>query len=217
MKGLLLLLLVAMVHARGRVFQRFSPEILANMGYGGGHVGMYREVSQAGGQGAICRPQLIFRRSKYLIQSDNMIDEEPFSAEVIKKPCYGSFCISNEYCCHGTVCDFDGNYGRCVFVRGRRLGEMCRRDADCESGLICGMTEGSLVSTCGVPLTLPKQYNEECETSSDCDISRGLCCQLQRRHRQTHRKVRFRAHTHTHSADILLQCMCNLDLILNPF
>lgn len=36
------------VSARGRVFQRFSPEILANLGYGGGHMGMYREVRKDG-------------------------------------------------------------------------------------------------------------------------------------------------------------------------
>lgn len=101
-------------------------------------------------------------------------------------------CTSNDYCCPGTVCDWDGgsSYGRCVFVRGRRLGEPCRRDADCESGFICSPTEGGSGSVCSVPLSMPKQYNEECETSTDCDVSRGLCCQLQRRHRQTHRKVR---------------------------
>ena len=115
-----------------------------------------------------------------------MIEEEPFSMELLKKPCYGNLCTSNVQCCPGTVCDWDGH---CVFVRGRRLGELCRRDADCDSGLICGETDG-LVSVCSVPLSIPKQYNEECETSTDCDISRGLCCQLQRRHRQTHRKVR---------------------------
>lgn len=48
MRGLLPLLLVAVivvvgVRARGRVFQRFSPDILANLGYGGGP---YREVGQ---------------------------------------------------------------------------------------------------------------------------------------------------------------------------
>lgn len=37
--------LLAGVCARGGVFQRFSPERLANLGYGGvSHLGMYREV-----------------------------------------------------------------------------------------------------------------------------------------------------------------------------
>lgn len=30
---------------------------------------------------------------------------------------------------------------------------------------------------------------EECNMSSECDVTRGLCCQLQRRHRQASRKV----------------------------
>lgn len=120
-----------------------------------------------------------------------MIDEDPYAMEQLKKPCYGNLCTSNDYCCPGTVCDWDGrSYGRCVFARGRGLGEMCRRDADCDSGLICGLTEGSPVSICSVPLSMPKQYNEPCESSNECDMTLGLCCQLQRRHRQQHRKVR---------------------------
>lgn len=39
--------------------------------------------------------------------------------------------------------------------------------------------------------------------SSECDISRGLCCQLQRRHRQTPRKV---------ISHNLLFYLCNLTL-----
>lgn len=30
---------------------------------------------------------------------------------------------------------------------------------------------------------------EDCIMSSDCDITKGLCCQVQRRHRQAPRKV----------------------------
>lgn len=39
--------------------------------------------------------------------------------------------------------------------------------------------------------------DEECNVSGECDISRGLCCQLQRRHRQTPRKVFFMRYFHT--------------------
>ncbi|RWS23787.1 prohormone-3-like protein [Leptotrombidium deliense] len=34
-----------------------------------------------------------------------------------------------------------------------------------------------------------KQYNDECLTSNECDSSRGLCCQLIRRHRMAPRKL----------------------------
>lgn len=192
--------------ARGRVFNRFSPEILANLGYGG-HGGMHHRTQpffEVSSREVLTEP--VRHSGLLLLQMDNMIEEEPFSME-LKKSCYGNLCTSNDYCCPGTVCDWDGTYGRCVFMRGRRLGELCRRDADCESGFICAMSAGSLASVCSVPLSSPKQYNEECETSSDCDITRGLCCQLQRRHRQTHRKV---GKTYCASLNILL--LLDLDL-----
>lgn len=82
-----------------------------------------------------------------------MIDEEPYPMD----KCYGTMCTSNEYCCPGTVCDYDGGLGRCVYVRGRGLGEICRRDSDCDSALVCGITEGSLVRVCSVTISMPKQ------------------------------------------------------------
>lgn len=33
--------------------------------------------------------------------------------------------------------------GNCLFAYGRKLGELCRRDADCESGLICDVSAAS--------------------------------------------------------------------------
>ncbi|KAL3286394.1 hypothetical protein HHI36_000903 [Cryptolaemus montrouzieri] len=80
--------------------------------------------------------------------------------------------------------------GSCLFAYGRRVGELCRRDTDCESGLVCAEAEpGTLTRVCRPPVHQNKQYSEVCNMSSECDISRGLCCQLQRRHRQAPRKV----------------------------
>lgn len=42
---------------------------------------------------------------------------------------------------------------------------------------------------CRPPMMSSKQYAELCNVSGECDISRGLCCQVQRRHRQQPRKV----------------------------
>lgn len=42
---------------------------------------------------------------------------------------------------------------------------------------------------CRPPSAGRKQYNEDCNTSSECDVTRGLCCIMQRRHRQKARKV----------------------------
>lgn len=62
--------------------------------------------------------------------------------------------------------------GNCLFAYGRKLGELCRRDADCESGLICDISAASGATVCRAPMAIAKQYSEECATSSDCDISR---------------------------------------------
>lgn len=62
--------------------------------------------------------------------------------------------------------------GNCLFAYGRKLGELCRRDADCESGLICDVSATSGASVCRAPMAIAKQYAEDCITSSDCDITR---------------------------------------------
>lgn len=62
--------------------------------------------------------------------------------------------------------------GNCLFAYGRKLGELCRRDADCESGLVCDISAISGSSVCRAPMVLAKQYAEDCIASSDCDITR---------------------------------------------
>lgn len=62
--------------------------------------------------------------------------------------------------------------GNCLFAYGGKLGELCRRDADCESGLVCDAAAIAGASVCAAPMATPKQYAEECSTSSDCDIRR---------------------------------------------
>ncbi|XP_055310507.1 prohormone-3 [Sitodiplosis mosellana] len=151
------------VNAWGGIYNnRFSPEMLQNMGYGAPHR-IYQE-------------------------SENFAEENELALD--DELCYGKRCTANEHCCPGSVCvDVDGVMGNCLFAYGRKLGELCRRDADCESGLICDLSAVSGASVCRAPMAVAKQYAEDCLTSSDCDITRGLCCQLQRRHRQTPRKA----------------------------
>lgn len=55
---------------------------------------------------------------------------------------------------------------------GRKLGEICHRDADCESGLVCDISSINGGNVCRAPMAIAKQYAEECTTSSDCDITR---------------------------------------------
>ncbi|XP_056640224.1 ITG-like peptide [Diorhabda sublineata] len=156
------------VNAWGGLFNRFSPEVLANLGYGG-----------HGGGG--------FLRNE---GEENILDEY-INENNEEDPCYQKRCSSNEYCCPGQICvDVDGIIGTCINFFGRRVGELCRRDADCESGLVCAEAEvGVSTRVCRPPVHQDKQYSEPCNMSNECDISRGLCCQLQRRHRQAPRRV----------------------------
>ncbi|CAG9820818.1 unnamed protein product [Phaedon cochleariae] len=112
------------VSAWGALFNRFSPEMLANMGYGG-----------HGGGGGYSRSE-----------GDDGILEEYVSENNDDEPCYGKRCTANEHCCPGSVCvDVDGVIGQCLFAYGRRVGELCRRDSDCESGLVCAAPPGQAV------------------------------------------------------------------------
>ncbi|KZC07076.1 PREDICTED: prohormone-3 [Dufourea novaeangliae] len=162
------------VEAWGGLFNRFSPEMLSNLGYGGhgdymGKTGLYQ------------RPLSAAYGNSY----GDSLEELP------DVPCEDRTCTANEHCCPGFICvDVDGVIGHCeIFDFGQKQGELCRRDNDCETGLMCALVPGSETRSCQPPVTSNKLYNEECNMSGECDISRGLCCQLQRRHRQTPRKV----------------------------
>uniref|UniRef100_A0A182K666 ITG-containing peptide n=1 Tax=Anopheles christyi TaxID=43041 RepID=A0A182K666_9DIPT len=77
-----ILLLGGSVNAWGGLFNRFSPEMLANMGYGS-HGGSYRPQS--------------------FLQNE-ILDEEQQSPRYEPDPCYPRACSANEYCCPGFIC-----------------------------------------------------------------------------------------------------------------
>jgi len=72
---------------------------------------------------------------------------------------------------------------------GAKLGKECRMDEDCEAGLICASAMSFSGRTCQNPKEGKLQYNEDCRMSSDCDSTKGLCCQLKKAHRQKPRKA----------------------------
>lgn len=119
-----------------------------------------------------------------------MLDSGLVSEESID--CFGKKCIASDQCCRGSVCvDVDGTkLGTCLPIYGQREGEQCQQDSDCEQGLRClepGISAGRRV--CKLREMRKKQFNDECQSSDECDTSKGLCCQLQRRHRMAPRKV----------------------------
>ncbi|EEC10780.1 hypothetical protein IscW_ISCW007822 [Ixodes scapularis] len=85
--------------------------------------------------------------------------------------------------------------GTCLPVYGQREGEQCQQDSDCERGLACLLPRAPAGTRRSCQLRTrelrKKQFSDECQSSDECDVSRGLCCQLQRRHRMAPRKLCF--------------------------
>ncbi|XP_012544836.1 ITG-containing peptide isoform X1 [Bombyx mori] len=159
-------------HAWGGLFNRFSSDMLANLGYGRSP---YRHYPY--GQ--------VEPDEAYEALENNRI------SNVIDEPahCYSSPCVTNGDCCGGLLCLETDDGGRCLSAfAGRKLGEICNRENQCDAGLICEEAAPGEMHICRPPSTGRKQYNEDCTTSSECEITRGLCCIMQRRHRQKSRK-----------------------------
>ncbi|CAG2106517.1 unnamed protein product [Medioppia subpectinata] len=93
--------------------------------------------------------------------------------------------------------------GTCLPIYGVSEGESCQSNDECETGLSCQYDDHYVINpsalyqvkgrrSCQPTLgreMMKKQYNNECQTSSECDSSRGLCCQVIKRHRQAPRKL----------------------------
>lgn len=178
---LVILSIVALdrAYSWGGRFNRFSPEMLSNMGYGG--YGNSRHSQR-----------FLPASSMDLLESMLQSDEDEEMTEPSSKgaaTCAGRFCSANEHCCPGTVCvDLNGpTMGTCLPHHGQREGSSCHRNSDCDVGLVCAVSEAG--KACQQPSAAKKQYNEDCSVSSECDVTRGLCCQLLRRHRQSPRKA----------------------------
>ncbi|XP_054164843.1 ITG-like peptide [Oppia nitens] len=130
--------------------------------------------------------------------------------------CTGRRCVQSDQCCPGSVCvDVDGIVGTCLPIYGVSEGDSCQTDDDCEPGLNCRVSDvnyaqnpsalyqvrgrrvcqsaagvgGGAGAGNGGREMMKKQYNNECQTSSECDSGRGLCCQLIKRHRMAPRKL----------------------------
>lgn len=50
--------------------------------------------------------------------------------------------------------------GSCLFAYGLKQGELCRRDNDCETGLMCSEVAGGEARSCQPPVNSNKQYSE---------------------------------------------------------
>lgn len=161
-------------NAWGGLFNRFNPSMLSNLGYGGSYG---KELYEA--------------RSKAPSLTENSLEEgEDEDAD----PCVGKTCTANEHCCDGHVCvdtEEEGQseeFGTCLPIYGKKQGESCFKDNDCETGFLC-LTDGSGVKSCQTPVAGAQELGDDCRTSSDCNLHKGLCCKLQRRARSQPKKI----------------------------
>merc|ERR1711971_1138653 len=105
-------------------------------------------------------------------------------------PCHQRKCTSNEHCCDGHVCVYTQNSvtGSCLPVFGKKEGEICYRDTDCETGFLC-MEGSNGRMECQPPAPGAGKFGEECRSSNECNIHLGLCCRLQRRQKMQPKKL----------------------------
>jgi len=105
-------------------------------------------------------------------------------------PCHQRKCTSNEHCCDGHVCVDTQNSvtGSCLPVFGKKEGEICYRDTDCETGFLC-MEGSNGRMECQPPAPGAGKFGEECRSSNECNIHLGLCCRLQRRQKMQPKKL----------------------------
>lgn len=168
--------LASTANAWGGLFNRFNPALVNDLsGYGSHGGSSYGKELYRVAEG---------RPGAELME---MLEEE--AAEEAADPCSGKTCTANEHCCDGHVCvDTDETLGTCLPMYGKKQGENCYRDSDCESGFVC-VDSGSSGRTCQAPIPGDKGLGDACRTSSQCNISKGLCCKLHRRAKSQPKKI----------------------------
>ena len=96
--------------------------------------------------------------------------------------------------------------GNCLPIFGKKAGEKCYKDSDCETGYVCydsmcsapapgvgqfgeSSSGKNILQNSAHIITLVMIAGEECGDSSDCNIHLGLCCRLTRRQRMQPKKL----------------------------
>jgi len=167
---LVLVVAVSSVRGWGALFNRFSPSLVPEDQRSGSYYNLYTESKHNVEEPKVLASTLDKFNPGQKLLSDN-------------DPCYEKKCTANENCCDGTVCiDMEQSVGTCMPLYGRKVGELCYRTSDCETGYVCGEgAEGQMM--CMEHVAGDGAFGEECVESKDCNIAQGLCCRLQRRQR----------------------------------
>merc|ERR1711997_1132132 len=120
------LLLLSQVEAWGGVFNRYNPSLHSSyVDTSGNYYNLMTDSKHH-----VEEPRMVEKQIAELL-------EEEAAAEA--DPCHERKCTSNEHCCDGMVCvdTSNGVTGSCLPVFGKKSGENCYQDADCETGYVC--------------------------------------------------------------------------------
>jgi len=170
------LFVASTVDAWGGVFNRYNPSLLSNYDTSGSYYNLMTESKHN-----VQEPKYVQRQIRELVEDEEALESDP---------CHKKKCTSNEHCCDGNVCvdTANGVTGTCLPVFGKKEGETCYMDNDCESGYVC-MEGYRGAMECREPAPGVGKFGEECRESSDCNIHQGLCCRLQRKQRAQPKKL----------------------------
>jgi len=171
------LLAATSVSGWGALFNRYNPSMLSNYDRSGGYYNMLTKSEQGVEEP---QPRVLEAPIQELLRAEVEDDD----------PCHQRKCTSNEHCCEGHVCVDTQNSvtGSCLPVFGKKEGEMCYRDTDCETGFLCMESYNGRME-CQPPAPGAGKFGEDCRESSECNIHAGLCCRLQRRQKMQPKKL----------------------------
>jgi len=173
----LALTVLPLVSGWGGLFTKFNPGLFGPFGVGDDGSGLNTVQDDSG------NPQVGFEEALNEDLTEHS-SHNLYSGET----CSGKTCTANEHCCEGHTCvDTDETTGTCFPMWGKKEGEVCYKDNDCESGFVC--VEYSGLKSCQAPIPGEKNFGEDCSTSSDCNIHKGLCCKLHRGAKSKPKKI----------------------------
>merc|ERR1711890_202493 len=174
----IVLVVASTVRGWGAMFNRYNPSMLSSYDTSGGYYNMLTKSEQGVEEP---RARVVEAPIQELLRAEKDGEDDP---------CRQRKCTSNEHCCEGHVCVDTQNSvtGSCLPVFGKKEGEVCYRDTDCETGFLC-MEGLNGRMECQPPAPGAGKFGEECRSSNECNIPLGLCCRLQRRQKMQPKKL----------------------------
>jgi len=172
---LVVLTVITSVRGWGAIFNRVNPVMIPDEHKTGSYYNLYTDSKHS-----VEEPKVMART---MDGAGNQMGTE-------EDPCYEKKCTSNEHCCEGSVCiDMEIKaVGTCMPLYGKKFGESCVRNSDCETGFVCLEGESGRMM-CAEQMPGVGRFGDECSNSDDCNIHLGLCCRLQRRQKMQPKKL----------------------------